>query len=310
MKTQTKNPNKEVGMRKLFGTAVAVALSMVLFPNCAGTANASVAVSVSIGASAGCPGEGYAYEDCDDDVMDWDDAIILNDNLIGFWVLLPGGQWALRCRSMWYNSGSYEWTFGPWWYDNSISYTCCCHDGYVSYACPFHGARFHTYMISHYPTWHQRYFVYGHDRYQPRVERHIIVNRGRYYRHDEPAIYRTNPVHQSRPATIQSTTVITRGREIDRPMRGDDYRSRENVHQSCPATTQRTTVITRNREIRQPARIDGGSRTERVTPSQSNSRQTEMTRTRTMTREHSNGNGNSSTRTDSRSSSRTTHRGR
>ena len=289
-------------MRKLFGTAVAVAMSMAFLPTFCSTANAEMAVSVSIGASAGCPGDGYVYEDCDEDVMDWDNAIILNDNLIGFWVLLPGGQWALRCRSMWYNSGSYEWTFGPWWYDNSISYDCHCHDGYVSYACPFHGARFHTYMISHYPVWHSRYFVYSHDRYQPRVERQIIVNRGRYYRHDEPAIYRTHPVQQSHPATIQSTTVITRNREIDRPVRIDNSRSNGSVHQSCPATTQRTTVITRDREIRQPARIDGGNRTERVSSSQGNSRQTEMTRTRTMTRDHSNGNGSSSTRT--------THRGR
>jgi hypothetical protein len=312
MKTTTKNQNKEVDMRNFLGTAVAVVLSMVFFPNCAGTANAGLAVSVSVGASAGCP-DGYVYDECNDcydDVMDWDNAIILNDNLVGFWVLLPSGQWALRCRSMLYNSGSYEWTFGPWWYDYSISYGCNCHNSYVAYGCPFHGVRFHTYMVRHYPVWHSNYFVFNYNRYAPRVERHIYVNRGRYYRHDEPAIYRTHTVHQSRPATIQSTTVITRNREIDRPVRIDDSRNSESVHQSRPATTQRTTTITRQREVRQPVSNSGGNRSERINTNQGNSRQTEITRTRTTTRENSNGRGNSSSRSDSRSSTRTTHRGR
>jgi hypothetical protein len=165
-------------------------------------------------------------------------------------------------------------------------------------------------MVRHYPTWHNRYFVYSYNHYQPIVERHIYVNRGRYYRHDEPAIYRTHTVQQSRPATIQSTTVITRDREINRPGMIDDSRSSESVHQGRPATTQRTTTITREREIRQPVSSNGGNRTERVSSSQGNSRQTEMTRTRTTTREHSNGKGNSSSRTDNRSSTRTTNRGR
>jgi len=299
-------------MSRLFGTAVAVVLSMVLLPNCCSTANAGLSVAVSLGASAGCPGEGYEYADCDDDVMDWDNVIILNDNLIGFWVLLPGGQWALRCRSMCYNSGSYEWTFGPWWDDYSISYGCHCSEGYTSCYCPFHGVRFHNYMGSHYRDWHNRYFVFNHYRYQPRVERHIVVNRGRYIRHDEPVIYRTHTVHQSRPATIQNTTVITRDREINRPVRIDDSRSSEHVQQSCPATTQRTTTITREREIKQPVSNNGGNRTERINTNQGNSRQTEVNRTRTTTREQSNGHGNSSTRTrtDNRSTTRTTHRGR
>jgi hypothetical protein len=310
MKTITKNPKKEVSMRNVLGTAVAVALSMALLPNFCSTANAELAVSVSIGASAGCPGEGYIYEDCNEEAMDWDNAIILNDNLIGVWVLFSSGQWGLCCRSMWYNSGTLEWTFGPSWYDNSISYGCHCSNGYVSYYCPFHGVRFHTYMNQHYYDWHNRYFVYSHDRYQPRVERHIYVNRGRYYRHDEPAMYRTHPVQQSHPATIRSTTVITRDRQIDRPARIDDNRSSQSVHQGCSAAPQRTTVITREREVRQPVRTDGGNRSERITSSQGNSRQTEVTRTRTTTREHSNGNGNCSSRTESRSMSRTTHRGR
>jgi hypothetical protein len=300
MKTQTQNPNKEVGMRNFFGTAVAVALSMVLFPSCAGTANAAVSVSVSVGASAGCP-EGYVYEDYadyDNEVMDWDNVIILNDNLLGYWVLLPGNHWALRCRSMWYNSGSYEWTFGPWWYDYSVSYNS-----------PLPGVRFHIYMASHYPTWHNRYFVYSYNHYQPIVERHIYVNRGRYYRHDEPAIYRTQTVHNSRPATIQSTTVITRDKKVNGPVKINDAKRNENVRQSRPATTtQRTTTITRQKEIKQPVSNSGGSRSERISTNQGNSRQTQMTRTRTTTQEHSNGKGNTSTKTNSRSSTRTTQR--
>jgi hypothetical protein len=317
MKTQTKNPNKEACMRNLIGTAVAVVLSMMLLPSCCSTANAGVSVSMSVGTSAGCqgcPGEGYVFEDCSDDGMDWDNVIILNDNQIGFWVLLENGNWALRCRSMWYNSGSYEWTFGPWWYDYSISYVCHCHDSYVSYSCPFHGVRFHNYMSIHYRDWHNRYFVYSHDRYQPIVERRIIVNRGRYFRHDEPAVYRhpatIEKVRPGRTVTPQRTTVITRERAIRPQVRVDDGNRTELVQHSGPATSERTTTITRSREIRQPVSNNGGNRTERINTNQGNSRQTEMTRTRTTTRERSNGNGNSSTRTDNRSSTRTTHRGR
>ena len=241
-------------MRNFLGTAVAVVLSMVFFPNCAGTANAGLAVSVSIGASAGCP-DGYVYEDCNDcydDVMDWDNVIILNDNLLGYWVLLPGNHWALRCRSMWYNSGTLEWTFGPWWYDYS-----------VVYGSPLPGVRFHIYMASHYPIWHNRYFVFSNTRYVPITERRIIINRGRYYRHDEPAIYRTRPVQHSSPATIRSTTVITRERNIDRPARIDNKRGPESVHQSCPVTTRRTTTATRQSQVRQPVSTSGGNRSEK-----------------------------------------------
>ncbi|MBN1130821.1 MAG: hypothetical protein JXA71_17665 [Chitinispirillaceae bacterium] len=285
-------------MRNLIGTAVAVAFSMVLFPNCAGTANAGVAVTVSVGASAGYPA-GYVYEDWDNEVMDWDNVIILNDNLLGYWVLLPGNHWALRCRSMWYNSGTLEWTFGPWWYDYS-----------VVYGSPLPGVRFHMYMASHYPTWHNRYFTYHTTRYVPVAERRIIINRGRYYRHDEPAIYRTRPVHHTRPATIRSTTVITRDRNTDRPAMIDNKKGPKSVRQSRPETTRRTTTVTRQREIKQPVCTNGGNRSERIKTSQGNSRQTEVTRTRTTTREHSNGKGNTSTRTGNRTTTRSIQRGR
>jgi hypothetical protein len=261
-------------------------------------------VSVSVGASAGygCPGEGYEYSDidCDEDVMDWDNVIILNDNLIGFWVVLPGGTWALRCRSMWYNSGSYEWTFGPWWYDNSISYGCHCSGGYTSYYCPFHSVRFHHYMSRSYNNWHSRYFVYNHDRYQPRVERHIIVNRGRYVRHDEPAIYRQHSIgrthieqnRQCRPVADERAILINhesnRSIEIDKGKRTDKIGNgnKDNSRQS---------EVTRTRSVK----IDNGNR--------GNYHQSEVTRTRSVTREHSNGIGNSSirTRNDTRSSSST-----
>lgn len=301
-------------MRNLIGTAVAVVLSMMLLPGCCSTAHAGMAtVSVSVSSSSGCPGEGYVYEDCDYEDMDWDNVIVLNNNLIGFWVVLPSGDWALRCRAMWYNSGSFEWTFGPWWYDYSVTYGCHCHDDYVSYSCPFHGQRFHVYMDLHYHDWHNRYFVYTYNRYQPRVERHIIVNSGRYYRRDEPVIYRHTAVEKMQPGRSvipPRTTVITRTREISRPV-NNDRNSTEHVRQSSPAAPERNTTITRTKEVRQP--VVGSyrnDRTERVTANQGNSRQTEMTRTRTTTREHSNGNGNSSSRTQSRSTSRTTHRGR
>jgi hypothetical protein len=267
-------------MRNMLGTAVAVALSMMVLPNCCSTANADMSLAVSVGASAGYPENDYDYEDCDDEAMDWDNAIILNDNLIGFWVLLPSGTWALRCRSMCYNSGTLEWAFGPWWYDNSISYGCHCQSGYTSYYCPFHSVRFHTYMNRNYRNWHKRYFAYSHNRYQPRIERHIVVNRGRYVRHEQPVISRTHSV--------------------------------ERTPQCHTATTERSVTITRERDARQPVRIDGGNRPERIDTHKGNSRQTEMTRTRTTTREHSNGCGNNSTtrtRSDTRSTTRT-HGGR
>jgi hypothetical protein len=301
MRTKTQNHNKEVGMRNIIGTAVAVVLSMMLLPSCCSTANAGVSVSVSIGASAGYPGEGYVYEDWDDEAMDWDNVYIVNDNIISMWVLLDNGTRVLRCRSMWYNSGTYEWTFGPWWYDYSVSYNS-----------PFSGVKFHTYMNLHYRDWHNRYFVYSQDRYQPRVERHIIVNRGRYIRNNKPAVYRhpatIEKVLPGRTMTPQKTTVITR--ETKPPVRINDVNHTERVQQSAPATPERTTTITRTKEIKQPVSNSGGNRTEKINSNQGNSRQTEMTKTRTTTQERSNGNGNSSTRTKTMSSTRTQQRGR
>lgn len=343
MKTETKNPNKEVGMcnlfnvamcnlfdvamRNLLGTAVAaVVLSIVLLPNCAGTANAGMSVTVSVGASAGygCPGEGYEYSDIDyydEDVMDWDNVIILNDNLVGFWVLLPGNHWALRCRSMWYNSGSLEWTFGPWWYDYSISYDCRCNGPYYNRYCPVHGVRFHTYMVRHYPRWHSHYFVYSYNRYQPRVERHIIVNRGRYIRHDEPAIYRQHSItrthieqnRQCRPVTDERAIMINhtsnRSIEIDKGNRTERINDNNNIK-------SRQSQVTRSRSMTINNGNNGNSHQSQVTRTRSvtinngnngNSHQSEVTRSRSVTREKSNGNGNSSirTRNDTRSSSST-----
>jgi hypothetical protein len=299
MKTKILNPNKEVGMRNFLGTAVAAVLAMVLLPNCAGTTNAGVAVSVSFGASAVCPA-GYIFEACDNEIMDWDNVMVLNDNLIGYWVLLPGGHWALRCRAMWYNSGTLEWTFGPWWYDYS-----------VVYGAPLPGVRFHTYMLRHYPTWHKRYFVYSYNRYQPVVERHVIINRGRYYKRNEPAVYRTRTVRNAGPAVVKSTTVITRNNKVDRPVKINDAKKNEKVRRDrSAATKQKTVTVTRERAIKQPVSSSGGNRPQKITSSQGKSRQTQMTRTRTTTRVHSNNKGNTSTKTSTRSSTRTTRRGR
>lgn len=288
-------------MRNIFGTALVVVLSAVLLPNCAGSANAGMTISVSINASSGCP-DGYVYDDCGGDDIDWDNVIILNDNLLGYWVLLPGGHWALRCRAMWYDSGSFEWTFGPWWYD----YT-------VTYGSPINAVGFHVYMHRHYPAWHDRYFVSCQNRYQPRIERHIILNTGRYYRHDEPTVYRHTTMvkaYPGRTVTHPRPLVITRERVLRQPEARNDSKGTESIRQNRPAAPERTTTITKTREIRQPASNRSSSRCERMSSGQTGSRQTGMTRSRTTMREHSNGNSSTSTRTVSRSTSRTTHRGR
>jgi hypothetical protein len=240
-------------MRNLLETA-AVVLSMALLPNCA---KAGLTVSVSVG----CP-EGYEYTDIDyDDAMDWDNVIILNDNQIGFWVLLSGNHWALRCRSMWYDSGSLEWTFGPWWYDNSISYGCRCGVGYVSYCCPFHGVRFHNYMSRNYQDWHNRYFIYDRNRYQPRAERRVVVSRGRYIRHNEPAVYRRHVtrthIEQCRPVIDDRAITIDRRENRTERISHQSVTRPDNSHQ----ITKTRSVTKFNRNGNSSTKTDTKSRT-------------------------------------------------
>ena len=227
-------------MRNLLGTAVAaVGLSMVLLPNCCSTANAGMSVSVSVGVPVAYeyyPAEystNCGYVVSDDEEMNWDNVIVLNENLIGFWVLLPGSHWVLRCRSMWFNSGCDEWCFGPWWNDYSISYDCHCNGPYYNRYCPIHGERFHYYMNLHYRNWHSRYFTCTHNRYQPRVERQVIISHERIDRDRAPVIIHRQP----------SVPV-------------------ERVQQCRPVTDERTIII--NHESKQPVKIDGGNRTERI----------------------------------------------
>jgi len=277
METKTQNPNKEVSMRNLFGTAVAAAgLSMMVLPNCCSTANAGVAVSID--ASAGYPATAeYGYSNYANADVDWDNAFVINDNRIGMWVWLPVGGWVLRCCNIWYDSGWNEVRFGPWWYDYSTPYTYHYDNVYYN-NCPFRTVRFHNYMNQHYSNWHNRNFVFSNNRYQPRTERQIIVNRESYSTHTTPVMNRH--VEQQRvPACNERTTVITRHED----------------QQRAPACSERTTVITR--ETKQPVRIDGGNRTQQINDNKGNCRQTEVTRTQTTTRNHSDGCGTTTTRT-------------
>jgi hypothetical protein len=214
-------------MRNLFVAVLAVALI-----SCS-SSHAGLSVTVSVGTD---------IYDCD-----WDNVLILNDNLIGYWVVLDG-VWILRCSNMQYNDE--EWSFGAWWYDRGISYACHCDGAYNSRYCPFHGQRFHPYMTQHYKTWHERYFYHDNNRYMPKhfnyvpksvnnTEKNVGKNVIRY-RNPEPIrhekTYNThNPMNQKEvgrdmSVKYQSTRKNPSMRTEIRTTRPDTRNYKENGH--------------------------------------------------------------------------------
>lgn len=191
---------------KLLGVPVLV--SMLFIPGCYMRAQGGPSIEVSIGAG---------YSTCDDEDMDWDNLIVVNNDQIGFWVLLPSGQWVFKFRRMWYNNSCNEWYYGPWAIDYTVSYGCHCHHGVHWRYCPYHATRFHHYMNRHYHRWHDAYFYHENGRYIRRGpilrEREMDRHSNVIIRGNEPVLYResSRQVETARPEkTIQRTTIITR----------------------------------------------------------------------------------------------------
>ena len=248
-------------MRNLIGLAVALALLSI--PGCS-RVYAGPAVSVTI--SAG-------YSNYWDDDMDWDNVVIIDNTRIGFWVMLPSGRWVLRCRSMWWNSGLAEWSFGPWWYDYSIVYG--------TYFVPFH-----WYMHSYYPRWHNHYFSHRGGHYIRRVDRHPV------YRDNHPG-YKAPAVRHEAPRA-KAQTIRPEPQRNNAPVIKREPQKASNPAVQPQKQTQRTTVITRERTI---TRTDGGNRIQQT----KNAGPSRVTQSRTMTREKSMQSGHSVTRTNTRS---------
>jgi hypothetical protein len=247
-------------MRNLIGMSVLA--SLLLVPGSVTTAQAGASVSVSF--NVGTPFSAW----CDDD-LDWDNAIMIDNSRVGFWVMLPSGRWVLRCRSMWWNASYDDWCFGPWYYDYSIAYcNDCRYHFHGHYSFPV--VMFHNYMYQHCRPWYTRHFTNHNGRYV----RNTIV------RHREPV--RVHEVTRERTNNRQSVIV----RERVQPSR----------------TVERKTVIVK--ESRPEVRANGGTRDTRVTATRSSSnKQPAVTRSSSSARESGSRN-KSVTKTETRRNTR------
>jgi hypothetical protein len=123
----------------------------------AGWSKADAGVSVEL--SVGTPVLHGSYVISDYDDMDREDLIIIDNNQVGFWFMLPSGRWVFRCRSMWYDGGQDDWCYGPWWDNYSITFSYDFNNPFHFYH-PYRGAWFHSYMHNNYPHYWER--TYGH----------------------------------------------------------------------------------------------------------------------------------------------------
>lgn len=212
-------------MRTMIG---AVGLAVVLCAAVVSNANAGVSVEVSVGGHHGF-GPGV---DCGFDDLDREDLIVINNNQVGFWVMLPSGRWVFQCRSMWFDSEWNEWRYGPWWHDYAVSYSCHCHDSFRQF-CPFHGVQFHTYMHRHYPKYWNRTFSHRVIRVP---DRHV-----RYADHRGPG--RIAPARH--PVTvIERTRIVTPAAKHSVERNGGLRKSAETRQPGvgAPATTRPQTM--------------------------------------------------------------------
>jgi hypothetical protein len=245
-------------MRKMF--ALPVVLSMLAIP-------ASV-VPTTAGPRVGFSVEfGSGYIGCNDfeEDMDWDNLIVINNDRIGFWLVLPSGMCVFHCRNMWYDNGYDEWRYGPWWDD----YT-------MSYGRPYHGVSFHIYMERYYPRYHARYFYHDNGHYY--WNNHREYNR-RYERDDRHSDYHAPRMKSVEPAVNHETHGAVRDME-----------------------SNRTTVTIRSPSA--PVRTDGGSRLDRTDRFSSDRSNAPVVRERSATRVQPSSNGTRGTRTETRAQNR------
>ena len=175
-----------------------VSLAVVLVAAVWSNADAGVSVRVSVGG----PLVYGSYCSSDYDDMDREDLIVIDNNQVGFWVMLPSGRWVFRCRSMWYDNGWDEWHYGPWWDNYSISYN---YSDPFHFSCPYNGMWYHSFIYSHYPRYWER--TYGHRAlpFQARLERDAG-----HMRPGDRRVSNWTPsvVHNNHPTTIVETTRI------------------------------------------------------------------------------------------------------
>jgi hypothetical protein len=246
-------------MHKIHELVMAAALLAVSASIAPVVAGHSVSVSLQVGSG---------YADCDDfeDDVDWDNMIVINNDRIGFWLMLPSGMWVFRCRDMHYDYAYDEWRYGPWWNDYTVSYGCHCHRHAPSAWCPHHGTRFHVYMRRHYPRYHDRYFTrydgqyYHHRNYHPRSK----------------TVYSHSPDYGPN-GTVRSVE-HTRTIERDMPVRIDGGDRMHRVESSRPQqvvrtneTVRRTSTVQMNRELNSSGPMMRERSTSRMQPAQGRS---------------------------------------
>jgi hypothetical protein len=196
MKRYLENTNKKGGFMR---TIITVSVAAVLFAAVLSNAGSGVSVQVSVGGPAGY----VSYSNCDWDNMDREDLIIVNDNMVGFWVMLPSGRWVFRCRSMWYNNGYDEWCYGPWWDNYSFTYSAMG---------PFHlfgahvGVWFHPYIYKHYPKYWRRAYA---NRELPFRER--LARDDGNFRFEDRRDHNWSPGNHP-IMTVETTRIVTPGR--------------------------------------------------------------------------------------------------
>jgi hypothetical protein len=142
-------------MRTMSGTIITAAIICAMGVGMTASAGACVQVSVGCNTNAQCNTNvecNTNYDNYEDDDVNCENLIVIDDNQVGYWVMLPSGRWVFRCRSMWFDAGLSDWRFGPWWNNVSISYGCQCHNhgGHWGY-CPSHGVRYNHYFTTYFP---------------------------------------------------------------------------------------------------------------------------------------------------------------
>jgi len=91
-------------MRKILG--LSMLLTLLAVPAAVTPVYAGASVGLSLEVRSG-------YSTCDDfDAdMDWDNLIVINNDRIGFWIMLPSGMQVFHCRDMYYDYGCDEWRY-------------------------------------------------------------------------------------------------------------------------------------------------------------------------------------------------------
>lgn len=151
--------------------------------------NAGVSVNINVTAPVPVPPfvpvpvqppsqpDGYVVVADNDEDMNRDDLIIYDKGHVGFWLLLPSGDYVFRCRAMRYDRGAGEWYYGPWYERHDIDY----HRYHMIHSHPEH---FRDYMHRKYPRYYDRNFRHDSNQQKRQERRHLDQNKNNHqYRH-------------------------------------------------------------------------------------------------------------------------------